>query len=61
MKKVTRQSKPKMSKKQTKRFSEAKVSYEKLLQEITPFVPRLQAKEVSTAGQWQSTSNLSLY
>ncbi len=61
MKKTIHSAKSKMSKEQGKRFCEAKVSYEKLLQEVLPFVPRLQSKEASTAGTWQNTSSLLLY
>ena len=61
MSKTNRQTKSKMSASQTKRFEDAKVSYEKMLQEVAPFVPRVHAKEVSTAGKWQNTSTLSFY
>jgi hypothetical protein len=61
MKKTIRQIKHKMNTNQVKRFNDAKASYEKILQEIAPFVPRLQAKEVSTEGKWQNTSTLSFY
>jgi len=61
MKKTNRQTKSKMSVSQSKRFDEAKISYEKMLQEVAPFVPRVQAKEVTTAGKWQNTSTLSFY
>ena len=60
MKKTNRQVKPKMKTSQIRRFGEAKVSYEKMLQEITPFIPRLKAKELSTVGKWQTTASLSL-
>jgi hypothetical protein len=61
MTKTIRKSKPKINPTQVKRFNEAKIDYEKILQEIAPFVPRLQAKEVSTEGKWQNTSTLSFY
>ncbi len=61
MRKTICQTNPKMNANQTKRFKEARVSYEKILQEIAPFTPKLQAKEVSTAGKWQSTTTLSFY
>jgi len=56
-----KQIKPNMSETQVKRFSEAKVSYDKLFQEIAPFVSKTKAKEVSTEGKWQSNSSLSFY
>ncbi|OGG07419.1 hypothetical protein A2872_02350 [Candidatus Gottesmanbacteria bacterium RIFCSPHIGHO2_01_FULL_42_12] len=61
MKKTNRQTESKMSASQSKRFGEAKISYEKMLQEVASFVPKTQAKEVSTAGKWQNTSTLSFY
>lgn len=61
MKQSKKQVKSQLSKAQKKRFNEAKVSYDKMFQEIAPFVPKAKAKEVSTAGRWQSNSSLSFY
>lgn len=57
MKKTNRQSQSKMSSKQANRFIKAQESVEKMLQEIAPYTPKLKAKEVSTAGKWESTTN----
>jgi len=51
----------KISKKQEERLRSAKVSYDKMSQEIAPFTPKIFSKEVSTEGKWESSTLLSFY
>ena len=43
----------KITKEQEERLRSAKVSYDKMSQEIAPFSPKIFSKEVSTEGKWE--------
>ena len=43
------------------KLKEAKVSYNKIFTEVAPFIPKVQVKEVTTEGKWQTTASFSLY
>ncbi|MBU4099356.1 hypothetical protein KJ980_06940 [Patescibacteria group bacterium] len=51
----------KVKKTASESIEKAKVSYEKAMVELAPFLPKTQSKEITTEGAWQKTSNLSLY
>ena len=41
-----------------RRFLEAKKSFQKMQEEIAPFIKRRKFKEYSTEGEWRETSSL---
>lgn len=41
-----------------KRFLEAKENFQKMQEEIAPFIKRRKFKEYSTEGEWRETSSL---
>jgi len=50
--------KPQAAKDTQKRLDEAKKSYQKLQEEIAPFVKKRKFTENSTIGEWRETSSL---
>jgi hypothetical protein len=52
--------KEKPSKEKQKRILEAKESFQKIQEEIAPFIKQRKFKEYSTAGEWRETSSLYL-
>ena len=44
-----------------KKLEEAKKDYEKIFIEIAPFIPRVEVKEPTTEGKWQTSTGFSLY
>lgn len=57
MNKITKSSKETAEKKK-KRLLKAKESFQKMQEEIAPFIKRRKFKQYSTAGEWCETSNL---
>lgn len=52
--------KEKVTKKRQKRILEAKESFQKMQEEISPFIRYRKFKEYSTAGEWCEASSLYL-
>ncbi|MEW6185277.1 MAG: hypothetical protein AB1585_05995 [Thermodesulfobacteriota bacterium] len=52
------ESKNQIEKNKQIRFDEAKKSFQKLQEEIAPYIKKREFKEVSTAGEWCETSSL---
>lgn len=48
----------KLTEKKERRFREAKKSFQKIEEEIAPFIKRRKFKEYSTDGEWRETSTL---
>lgn len=57
MNKRTKPTKKPMEEKQ-KRFLEAKENFQKMQEEIAPFIKRREFKKYSTEGAWRETSSL---
>ncbi len=47
-----------LTEKKQRRFREAKKSFQKIEEEIAPFIKHRKAKEYSTDGEWCETSTL---
>lgn len=44
-----------------KKLKEAKASYDKIFAEIAPFIPKVEVKEPTTQGKWQTSTEFSLH
>jgi hypothetical protein len=47
-----------LTEKKQRRFREAKKSFQKIEEEIAPFIKHRKFKEYSTDGEWRETSSL---
>ncbi len=47
-----------LTEKEQRRFRKAKKSFEKMQEEIAPFIKHRKFKEYSTDGEWRETSSL---
>ncbi len=58
--KMNNRTKPieKLTEEKEGRFREAKKNFQKIQEEIAPFVKRRKFKEYSTEGEWRETSSL---